>query len=208
MKTHQTGPFRQSGALKLLVLVPHRDARLPLRAWSGALFAAGVYGAWFFPWAAPLAILSRPFSADELKHCASALRERSLAGGNDGKITAGPAAAQVFPAGCFGEAEGDAALFGPVLNIAVPPELFSDNEAGKITCHFSPLVIGSALVRGFDTEKSALPPPPRLSFRAAALANMIFRPRGAGEGGCSFEWKTGKLYWLPPVKKKQRNRHG
>jgi hypothetical protein len=46
--------------LRLLVLVPHRDARLPLRAWSASLFAAGLPGAWSFPWVAPLARLKRP----------------------------------------------------------------------------------------------------------------------------------------------------
>jgi hypothetical protein len=35
---------------------------------------------------------------------------------------------------------------------------------------------------------------------------MIYRPvaredGGPYEGGCSFEWKIGKLYWLPPVKR-------
>jgi hypothetical protein len=159
-----------------------------------------------------VAVLSRPFSAAELKRCAGALREQSLAGDNDGKIKTGPAARAAFPAGCFGEAGEGAALFGPVLDIAIPPGVFSDNESEKIMRHFSPLVLGSALVRGAGTEKSVLPPPPRFSFRAAALANMIFRPLGTGDGGaaggCSFEWKIGKLYWLPPVKKRRRNWHG
>jgi hypothetical protein len=189
-----------------------------LRAWSGALFAAGVYGAWSFPWAAPLAILSRPLSAGELKHCARALREQSLAGSNDGKIKTGPAACAAFPAGCFGAAEGSAALFGPVFDIAVPSGLFPARVSGKIIRRFSPPVLGSALVWGSAPAQNALPGPPELSFRAAALANMIFRPLGAGDGGgdisiggadtqigdCSFEWKIGKLYWLPPVRSGKR----
>ena len=60
---------------RLLVLVPHRDARLPLRAWSSSLFTAGLQGAWSFPWAAPLARLKRSLTDDELKLLARALRQ-------------------------------------------------------------------------------------------------------------------------------------
>jgi hypothetical protein len=209
LKTHQTGPARAAAnTLKLLVLVPHRDARLLLRKWSGALFAAGVSGAWSFPWAAPLALLSSPLSAGEMKHCARILREQSLAGGNDGKIKTGPAALAAFPAGilCGG------AVFGPVLELAVPGESFAANAAEKIMHRFSPPVLGAAFVWGSTGKNSAIPPPPALSFRAVALTHMIYRPlvleKGAGgvlpDRDCSFEWKTGKPYWLPPVKKDKR----
>jgi hypothetical protein len=33
-----------------------------------------------------------------------------------------------------------------------------------------------------------------VSFRAAAAANMCFRPL---DGEFSFEWKLGRLFWLP-----------
>ena len=211
MKTHQTGPAGAAvNIITLLVLVPHRDTRLLLRKWSGALFAAGLAGGWSFPWAAPLACLSSPLSAGELKHCAQVLREQSLAGGNGGKITTGPAALAAFPAGspCGG------AVFGPVLELAVPGEAFAANAAGKITHRFSPPVLGAALVCGSAGETRAVPPPPALSFRAAALAQMICRPLFTGNGadgvlpdwGCSLEWKIGKLYWLPPVKRDKRRR--
>jgi hypothetical protein len=189
MKTLPRGSFR------LLVLIPHRDSRLLLRGWSAALFSAGFSGAWSFPWAAPLAALSRPLSEAELKHCALVLREETLAGGKDGKIKTGPAAGIAFPG-------GDAAVFGPVLELAVPDRALSA-AAAKIAARFSPLVLGAALVRSGETP--ALPvPPPDVSFRAAALANMICRPLSAD---CySLEWKIGKPCWLPPVKKRDKGR--
>jgi hypothetical protein len=213
LKTHQTGPARAAvNVIKLLVLVPHRDARLLLQKWSGALFAAGLPGAWSFPWVAPLALLSGSLSPGELKHCALVLREQSLAGGNNGKIKTGPALSAAFPEGC----PCGGAVFGPVLELAVPGEAFAANTAGKITRRFSPPVLGAALVCGSAGENRAVPPlpalffgPPALSFRAAALAQMICRPMLTGDGvlpgcGCSFEWKIGKLYWLPPVKRDRR----
>ena len=193
MKTHQRRCVAE--VLTLLVLVPHRDARLPLRAWSAALFAAGVAGAWSFPWAAPVAILSRPLSAGELRSRARALRDFSLAGNGNGKFKTGPAARAAFPESPL----GGAAIFGPVLDI--PAGLFSAEVSEKIIRPVSPPVLGAALV--WDSGAAEHPvPPPELSFRAAALANMIYRPLGSG--GVSFEWKMGKLHWLPPVKNNRR----
>jgi hypothetical protein len=192
LKTHQRR--RAAETLTLLVLVPHRDARLPLRAWSAALFAAGVAGAWSFPWAAPVAVLSRPLSAEELRDRARALRDFSLAETGGGKIKTGPAARAAFP----GSVLGGAAIFGPVLDI--PAGLFSAEASEKIIRPVSPPVLGAALV--WDSGAAEYPAPPALSFRAAALANMIYRPLGSG--GVSFEWKIGKPHWLPPVKNSGR----
>ncbi|MDR0585599.1 MAG: hypothetical protein LBG57_14790 [Treponema sp.] len=202
MKIHREG--RRAPALRLLILIPHRDARLPLRFYSASLFAAGFCGAWSFPWAAPLAILSRSFSAAELKHCAHALREQSIAGGGDGKIKTGPAARAVFPESVL----ANAAVFGPALDIALPDAAFTLEAAAKITYRFSPLVLGVALTRSSET---AAPEAPALSFRAAALANMVYRPLSATAGALdspppedaySFEWKIGESRWLPPFGKK------
>jgi hypothetical protein len=220
LKTREEGrQISGAGAFRLLVLIPHRDARLPLRSYSGALFSAGFYGAWSFPWVAPLALLSRPFTAGELKHCACALRGQSLAGGRDGKIKTGPAARAVFPLSCTGKERGEAAVLGPTLDIVLPDAAFTAEAAVKIRYRFSPLVLGAALTW---SSGSAPPETPVLSFRAAALANMIYRPlpdaeagvssddslRDAGpqdaafEGAYSFEWKIGKSIWLPSIRKK------
>jgi hypothetical protein len=189
--------------LKLLVLVPHRDAVPPLRAWSAALFAAGFNGAWSFPWAAPLAVLSRFLSAEELKRSARVLREQTLAGERQGKIKTGPASCAFFPNGWPGGG-GNAAVFGPLLDLEIPAPFFE--IGGKVLYRFSPLALGAALVQGAVPADGSAFPPPQISFRAAALANMAYRPLFAGNGvpgdgastpAYSFEWKTGKLYWLP-----------
>ncbi|MDR0316292.1 MAG: hypothetical protein LBH97_05270, partial [Treponema sp.] len=149
--------------LRLLVLVPHPDARLPLRTWSAALFAAGIEGAWSFPWVSPLATLKRHLGEGELKRLGHALREQILKCSNDGKIRTGPPVTAAFPGST------ETAILGPVLNIEIPAPLFSVVDA-EITHLFSPLIIGAALLSG--PVAGDLPPPPPVSFRAAALANM------------------------------------
>ncbi|MCL2190637.1 MAG: hypothetical protein FWB79_01460 [Treponema sp.] len=161
---------------RLLVLVPHRDARLPMRAWSGSLFAAGLPGAWSFPWVAPLAALDRGLSRGELKSLSRALRER-----ND-RLTAGPPALAPVPLG-----DGQAFAFGPSLDLALPDGFFRPRDA------ISPTVLGAALLHG--PAPGGLPEPPRVSFRAAALAVARFRPLPGG--GLSLEWEIGELHWLP-----------
>ena len=172
-----------------LVLVPHRDARLVLRNYSDALFRAGVTGAYHFPWAAPLAALSRPLDTEELKCCARALRE--AAGGR--KICAGEASLTTFPA------ESDTLLFGPRLDITIPLNALGGG-ASKVSGVFSQPVLGSCLLSADEVQTQSLPPP-KLSFRAAAVANMFWRPLQAGGIVIGYKWKIGKLCWLPAVGK-------
>jgi hypothetical protein len=214
LKTRCQGGVKKNTAdLKLLVLVPHRDARRRLREWSRVLFSAGCEGAWSFPWVSPLAVLALPLNTEELKHCAAVLREASLADGRDGKFKCGAAACAAFPPNAPGS--GEAAVFGPLLDLAVPENTFTAGAAEKILYRFSLPVLGSSLAQGdafrrSGTMEAAFPPVPAISFRAAALANMSYRSlRTADDGagsGCSFEWRIGRLCWLPPVKK--RGRHG
>jgi hypothetical protein len=178
-------------SLQLLALVPHRDVRRSLRAWSASLFSAGLPGAWSFPWVIPLAALSRPFSGLELK--SRAFMMRSAIGLSGGKITTGP---PVFAA------LSDYSVFGPTVNIALQDNFFAFEDI--LVRRISPLVIGAALC-----QSGALPDiiraAPNLSFRAAsfraaALANMTFRPLPSHNGehnDFSFEWEIGKLHWLP-----------
>ena len=200
MKTHLRG--RRSQSLRLLVLVPHRDTRLLLRGWSASLFKTGFCGAYSFPWAAPLAILSGPLNTEELKHCARVLREASM-GVNGGKISAGEVTSAAFPADSFSDIFGEnGVLFGPCLNLELPPGAFSASAAKKIAGFFSPLVIGACLGQPAVCG-GALPPPPQISFRAAALANMSYRSlhmkKDCPPACDSHEWKIGKLCWLPKV---------
>ena len=211
----------------LLVLVPHRDVRQEMRKYSESLFMAGFAGAYLFPWAAPLAVLSRPLNADELKHCARAVREASLSAG-DGRINAAEIDITAFP-GCR-NGESRSALLGLRLDPFLTGDVIgkkllegSHTEGAEVRSSrrrikklemmfFSPLIIGACLLPSAEFDKAALPPAPQLSFRAAAAANMIWRPMeavvplqgagGADSGGFGCKWKIGKPCWLAPVRKK------
>ena len=175
-----------SDSLQLLALVPHRDVRVSLRAWSASLFSSGLRGAWSFPWVMPIAALKRPLSGAELK--SRALMLRQTIGLSGGKITTGPSAVAAL---------SDIFIFGPLVNIELSDNFF-DFEDAVIKC-VSPLVIGSALCKACSLPDANCPAP-RISFRAAALANMCFRPlpsHGGASDDFSFEWEIGKLYWLP-----------
>ena len=171
-------------SLQLLALVPHRDVRIPLRAWSASLFSSGLCGAWSFPWVMPIAALKRPLSGAELKSRALMLRQTIELSG--GKFTTGPSAIAAL---------SDNFVFGPSVNMGLSDGFFDFEDA--LIRRISPLVIGAALCRD-----GSLPDvnPPCLSFRAAALANMRFRPLPSHDGALddfSFEWEIGKLHWLP-----------
>jgi len=175
-----------------LVLVPHRDTRLILRKYSDTLFKAGFTGAYHFPWVSPLAAISRPFNTEELKHCARAIREAA-----GSKILAHEAAAAAFPS-----AEDDTLLFGPRLEPDITQDALRGSESSsKIISIFSPPVIGSYLLSAGEGEVSALPHPPKLSFRAAAVANMLMSTVRSGGTVIGYKWKIGKLIWLAPVRK-------
>jgi hypothetical protein len=167
--------------------------RLILRKYSEELFKKGFTGAYHFPWAAPLASIIKSFNTEELKHSARSLR--AAAGGE--KFTTPEASAVEFPL-----SENGTKLFGPRLNIEIPPAaLVSDTAAQKVKAFFSPLVTGACLLSA-DESNYSIPPPPRFSFRAAAVANMFLRPiQRTGNGDCSnilgYKWKIGKLVWLP-----------
>jgi hypothetical protein len=198
LKTHLQSQRVRS--LRLLVLVPHRDARLLLRNWSACLFKAGFPGAYSFPWVAPLAVLSRPLNAEELKHCALVLRKESLKV-NRGKISAGNVTSLSFPGNTLSDGFGQTGvLSGPGIDITLCPGVLNTGVTAKIISFFSPLLIGACLGESAVCGGGAFPPPPEISFRAAALANMIYRPLDNGSGGFSFEWKIGRLYWLPAMR--------
>jgi hypothetical protein len=198
LKTGKNSLLQMPPVLQLLALVPHRDARLPLRSWSASLFAAGLPGAWSFPHVTPLASLGRPLSDEELKLLARALREHvNLCGG---KFIAGPPAPAALP-----ENSGKTvSVFGPSLQPDLPDNFFMPAEEAIVE-HISPLVLGSALVGGMGSREWGVgsgeiwPTSLKISFRAAALANMSFRPLLSGDewDGYSAEWEIGKLFWLP-----------
>jgi hypothetical protein len=171
---------RKQNAQVFLVLVPHRDIRFILRKYSEELFKAGFSGAFYFPWVVPVALLSAPLSKDELKHCAISYRE---AAGKD-KITAVQSAVVEYL--------DNTALFGPRLEPEIPVSIFNERAALKVKRRIVPSVIGSCLYDHPPLE------PPQITFRAAAFANMYWKPLDCGaQGAQGNKWKTGELIWLP-----------
>jgi hypothetical protein len=182
---------RRGTKLRFLALIPHRDARRLLRDWSARLFAAGMSGAWAFPWAAPLALLSRPLGPGELRDAAFALREANRAG--DGKFRGG--APETLPLPDF------PSVYGLSLNLVFPG--LGGSAAGALVRPLAP-VLGAALTGGpeqYPGPPDPLPPPPETAFRAAALACLICRSRPLGSGALVAEWKIGRARWLPAVRR-------
>jgi len=189
----------------LLVLVPHRDARLPLRKWSGSLFAAGLSGAWSFPWVAPIASLSRIPSPGEMKNFATALAGNTEK--TDVRFRTGQPDSALLPFAVNGK---NAFVFGPSLENAFGGFAIENLlENMPLLQRVAKTVLGSAII--YTDVPERLPQPPQLSFRAAAIAVMHFRPMQFGalgesvlrhnseSGIYSFEWEIGRLYWISHV---------
>ncbi|MDR2072458.1 MAG: hypothetical protein LBP60_03375 [Spirochaetaceae bacterium] len=177
-----------------IILVPHRDCIPPLREYRRSLFAAGLAGAYSFPLAAPLALLSRPLSPSGLREAAAGLR-RAL--GSDKITLSSPEQTGTY--GCRGA--GRFRFFGPGLDL--PSGVFPAVPAPWEKPPLAPALLGpgdTELIRAL-AEAGTLPAPPELSFRAAALANLRIFPAGCGEEPYSFRWETERLYWLPRPKK-------
>jgi len=173
---------------KFLVLVPHKDIR-------GILHKECISGTYTFPLVAPLASLSKPLSADELKNMARSLRE---ANGMD-KFDLTDLTSAAFPTG-----DDEMELYGPCLKINIPE--ITGSAVQKIINKFSPVIIGACLIPKDNKEQvrfgscgmcgSWLNSSSELSFRAAAVANMYWQPAQLNnEKG--FKWKIDKLFWLP-----------
>ena len=180
MKTEKTGQF--------LVLVPHRDTRLVLHKYSKTLLKTGFTGAYRFPWVAPLAALSHPLNPQELKNIACVFRKSAI----NGKFIAEETETIPFPLG-----EKDGFLYGPRLDLSLPPD-FSKN---KISHFYTKTVIGACFLQDEKT-RDAPPCPPKLTFSAAAVANMVWQPvsisaEDTKSVAFGYKWRIGKLFWLP-----------
>jgi hypothetical protein len=174
--------------LRFIILIPHRDGgRIP-EEYRRELFAAGLAGAFSFPAVAPLALVSQPFSREELKALAAGMRELSLKG-VDGKFRSAGAGVTASPAGGFN-------FFGPLLEPW--DESLPALGGSKVLYRFPALCLCAALLGPADEPAAA---GPELSFRAAMTANLAIRPLDQGEKGYSFVWKTGRPLWLPAYRK-------
>jgi hypothetical protein len=190
------------GPLDFVVLIPHRDSVPFMRAYSRTLFAAGLAGAFSFPPAAPLALVSRPFTRGELKALALALRELSLRDGREGKIRTGAAAALPCP---LEDACGEFAFWGLTLDLPLGALSFPAGGEKKIRRRFSGPILCAAIIGPGDKGRAPSYEGPPVSFRAAAVANMRLRPLAQGEAAYSYEWETGLPAWLAGYKKKKES---
>jgi hypothetical protein len=190
--------------LYFAVLVPHRDSRRFLRQRSAELFASGLWGAWSFPHAAPLALLSAPLGGPELRDLARALRELTLEEGRDGMLRPGPETSRIV-SGVIPGRDGGFSLYGPALDLAIGLHTFNPRAREQVRAVFSRPLVGCAVLGPGDSPESPgfIPAGPDSfrGFRAAAVANMVYRPINAGEGGYSFSWRIGELYWLPAYRR-------
>ena len=174
-------------AQKFLVLVPHKDVRSLLRKSREEQLKNGLTGVYSFPLASPVAEVSEEFTAEELKYAARSLRE--ITGGET--IKAAEETSVEFLSG-----KENPALWGLRLNINLPDKIFGEYSK-KIKKIFTPLVIGSLLIpENIKQQFCAFTSQEALSFRAAAVANMSWKPFHT-EGGIAYKWKIGKLAWLP-----------
>ena len=180
---------KQKWMQRFVILMPHRDARKLLEEMRAKLFSIGFHGAFSFPPAAPLAMVSKAFSREELKELARNIR--GLTKENDGKITSGGAAVIKCP--------DKRSFFGPRLDLPIDDRVFPESTKTKVLYTLSPPILCAALI----DQESAVEPGQMLclSFRAAALANLSIRPLGSGEAGYSFEWRISPLVWLPGLGK-------
>ena len=179
-----------------LVLVPHTDARYELQKHSDSLIKNGLSDAYPFPHAAPLAELSKSLNDDELKKTARALRETA---GKE-KFRAEETSSISIKIN-----NKEMALNGFKLDLCAA--CASGIAAGKIKKIFSPVIIGEFLNpkgAGQNVRDGLCASQPKnypdINFRAAAVANMHWKPININ-GEYYFKWKIGKLFWLPRPKK-------
>jgi len=167
----------------LLVLVPHRDARLKALKYKDTLNLTDGY---HFPCVAPLASITKPLTNEELKKTAKLLRKVL---GTE-MIKASETASVKFYI-----SEEKTILTGFNLKIKIPHEAFDDIYKNILNI-FSPAVIGTFLTEQFLKNYKQNDNLPEISFRAAALANMHWLPVKI-KGEMAYKWKIGKLFWLP-----------
>ena len=187
----------------MAALIPHRDSRRIIRSYSGELFARGFAGAWSFPWAVPLALLTRPLGGAELSFLARSVRRKSLAPPGEGKFATGSPLR--FPLPEFPPFSGGkdlspgASLWGPEIGLKLRAEDFGPFGALALRRVFHRPVLACAVLKGEEPS----PPSPAFSFGTAAVANMSYSLLGSGDAAYSFSWEIGELHWLPPLGRKR-----
>jgi len=180
--------MKKSVNKKILVLVPHKDVRTELHNYCEVLVKNGLTGVYRFPLVVPLAEISQSLTDDELKKIAFLLRQIT----GKSKINSIETSKVLFPA-----AEDKLMLLGPQLDLRLPEGVF--NDFSKIQAIYSPQVIGTFLFPDQSMQLSFKLPSDKLSFRAAAAANMYWKSFSDHQlsENTGYKWKIGKLSWLP-----------
>ena len=174
--------------LNFLVLLPHVDSQKLIHDHRQELFCNGFLGAYSFPIAAPLAILSRPLKIEEIKKISAETRKLTLK--NEGKITTSSLSLARCP---DIEHFSRLSFYGPLFDIPFQEILMPIND--KIFFLFPEPVICSALYKGDELPPTSLLKP--FSFRAARIAILAIRPLKSGLKSYSFEWQLNRAVWLP-----------
>jgi hypothetical protein len=142
-----------------------------------------------------LAVVSQPFTTEELKTLAHTLREISVQNERGGKIsTQDWGSLAYFPS--TGEAKSVPYIFGPFLDLPNP-------DLSRVLYRFPRLVLAAGFITTEDKERLPslnLPKAPGFFFRAGMVANMVFSPLSSGAPGYSFAWQIGTPVWMPAYK--------
>lgn len=176
--------------LRLIALIPHRDVMKTIDEYRGKLFENGFFGAYSFPGIIPLMITRRPYTLAALKETAVSLRNMISEKSTSGKFVSKNAGiVEVFPGITLGGISFNFSLDGTVLQEGdVPLPRF---------------LLGLALVKQGTEEKFLrfAENAPLLSFRSAAVANVIYR---MGEHN-DYSWEIGHPVWLPSTPKGKKH---
>ncbi|MDR0706366.1 MAG: hypothetical protein LBF60_00635 [Treponema sp.] len=182
-----------------LALMPHRDCGKGVATVKRSLFSLGFYGAFSFPVASPLAVLSHALTKDELKRIAVQLRKNTLADGRKGIVTAG---------------DWETAALGGIFfggqRLDVPAERLFQADAvfprGVVVepC-VVPLLVEAVMRNGAPAETAEeektrpAVQPASFSFTVGYVANLTLRP--LRNDGYSFEWRIGEPVWMPKTRR-------
>jgi len=194
---------------KLLVLVPHQDARIQALKYSKSLYKKILKGVYPFPCVIPVASVIKPLNPDELKHTAHIFR-RSI--GKEKIKLVNFISASIKICG------KEMVLFGQRLDPEITCDI-SNIGLKKIKSCFTPLISGICLIPKDNEDKTSgftaqdkencfsslvkadnsisINDGLKINFWAAAVANMFWKPCAAKGEETFYKWKIGKLSWLP-----------
>jgi hypothetical protein len=170
--------------MNIVVLVPHRDIAPNLRNMSRNLFGAAFYGAYSFPNVIPLFTTEQPETKSNLKIIAQKIREGSLLLSERGKFESTTLSYIEFP--FYAQ---NLFLYGIEFQNPIP-------QVDNANHTFNKMILNAALCTHNDIENLQKITHEKITFRAAALANMTYTHLEIGDNNYSFKWEIGELVWL------------